>query len=386
MFSTSYLQTLIDGAQTVRPILPGITHAAEAAALRLASGGNLYIASVRPDFVSEGFIRSGGLMMLREYDPEHPPSSHDVIIVGWSNTDLESDQELLSQLKETGSLIIGIGPEAKQLRTCVDSFLLSNPPCPDLVLSQLNTEFYPLVSLENLILLWTFTGELVAALSRNGVMPVMFQSVLVPGARNRNESFGTIRFHSPHSLPPIRAGQLGDAYLDKISSCLKTLLREAPVIDQVAAACAEVLNNKKHIHAFLISHFPVYQAGAPGDPGYMTPLEIYKGETPDPDELERKLNPGDLLFFLGYYRRPTQAYEIARSHECGIVEIITGADEPATVGPDPDYIIRPGWHYTDSLVDVPGYDIRILPASGIVQSAIYWSVVGQIPGHLASSP
>jgi hypothetical protein len=29
---------------------------------------------------------------------------------------------------------------------------------------------------------------------------------------------------------------------------------------------------------------------------------------------------------------------------------------------------------------VPGYDVRILPASGIVQTAVYWSVVGAMSG------
>ena len=62
--------------------------------------------------------------------------------------------------------------------------------------------------------------------------------------------------------------------------------------------------------------------------------------------------------------------------------IITGTDEPVPAGPLPDYIIRPGWPYTDSLVPVPGYDIRILPASGILQTAIYWAVVGEMGKRL----
>ena len=116
----------------------------------------------------------------------------------------------------------------------------------------------------------------------------------------------------------------------------------------------------------------------------MTPLETFTGETPDVAELERKLGPGDLFFFLGYYRRPTAAYEVARRRQCTIVEVITGADEPAAAGHDPDYIVDPGWRYTDSLVDVPGYDVRILPASGILQAAVYWSVIGQITEWLAA--
>ena len=68
---------------------------------------------------------------------------------------------------------------------------------------------YPLVSLENLVLLWTFTGELVAALPRRGHLPTLYQSVLVPGARQRNERRGQQRFESEHEVPPLAPGELG---------------------------------------------------------------------------------------------------------------------------------------------------------------------------------
>jgi hypothetical protein len=379
MFCESYLQALTEGADGVRDVLPEITRAAEAAVPRLLDGGDLYIASTRPDFVSEGFMRAGGMMLLRQYDPASPPSSRDVVIAGWSDTDSESRHELLARLRGTGALVIGIGPAAQRLSTPVDVFLRSDPPCPASVLARLGNESYPLVSLQNLVLLWTFTGELVAALTRRGRMPAMFQSVLVPGAQDRNASFQSARFHSSHEVPAIPVGQLGGAYVDEISFCLGVLRdNEIQALIRVARACAEVLGKGHHIHAFLISHFPVHQAGAPGDPGYMKPLESATGETPDTDELDRKLAPGDLFFFLGYYRRPSRGYEIARRHNCAIVEVIAGTGEPVLGGAVPDHIIHPCWPYTDSLVGVPGYDVRILPSSGILQSAIYWSVIGEI--------
>lgn len=376
---------MIDGTRAAQPLLADIAQAAEQAASRLLNDGNIYIASSRPDFVSEGFIRSGGLMMLREYDPQNPPAPHDVVIVGWSDIKADSDPDLLSQLDKSESLVIGIGPTGSPFASVANIILPSDLAYPETVVASLSHNPYPIVSLQNLILLWTFTGELVAALSRKKHMPVMFQSVLVPGARDRNASFRSRRFHAVHDVPPIPAGQLGSSYLDKISGSLAKLLGEVTALVHTAEACVEVLSNEKRIHAFLISHFPVHQAGAPGDPGYMTPLETFTGETPDLAELESKLEPGDLFFFLGYYRRPAQAYEIARDRGCKIVGIITGADEPAASGPAPDHFIHPGWHYTDSLVDVPGYDVRILPASGILQSAVYWSVVGGITERLASS-
>jgi hypothetical protein len=119
----------------------------------------------------------------------------------------------------------------------------------------------------------------------------------------------------------------------------------------------------------------------------MRRLDIIHGETPDLTELHEILRPGDLFFFLGYYRRPVPAYELAHRRGCRIVEVITGTDEALTdesalSGPVPDYVIEPGWPYTDALVPLSGYDIRILPASGIVQTAIYWTVIAEITQHL----
>lgn len=373
MFPTNYLTALIDGARRIPPGLTGIASIADDAAARLVAGGALYAASTRPDFISEAYIRSGGLMMLREYDPSDPPGPDDVVIAGWTE-DVGPDRELLSSLAATGCFTIGIGPSRIGE---VDAYLESRPPTPDTVVRCLGDTDYPITSLQNLALLWTFTGELVAALTRLGRMPVLYQSVLVPGARERNASFGTDRFHLDHAVPRIEPAVVGTAYVEALTGCLERLRAEAAAIDESARLCLDTINRDRAVHAFLISHFPVHQAGAPGDPGHLTPLETFTGETPDLDELGRKLCPGDTFFFLGYYRRPADAYTLARSRGCTIVEVVTGTDQ-ALSGPEPDVAIRPGWPYTDALVDVPGYDIRILPASGIVQTAVFWSVVGRM--------
>ena len=214
-------------------------------------------------------------------------------------------------------------------------------------------------------------------------MPALFQSVLVPGARQRNESVGTKCFHETHEVPPLAGGQLAAAYLEAIVRCLREVRgRQIETVGQVADACADVLARGNRIRSFLISHFPCHQAGAPGDPGFMDRLAIVHGETPDLPELEESLQAGDLFFFLGYFRRPGAAYEIARRRKCRIVEVISGTAEAAPAGPRPDFVIEPGWPFTDALVDVPGYDIRILPASGIMQTAVYWAVVAEIAAHL----
>ena len=61
-----------------------ISEVADQVAGRLAADGRLLLASARPDFTSEGFIRSGGLMLAEEWTPETRLSPDDVVILGWS--------------------------------------------------------------------------------------------------------------------------------------------------------------------------------------------------------------------------------------------------------------------------------------------------------------
>lgn len=388
-FSKAYLEALMAGVEGLTQRLPEIAEAGERVAGRLVAGGRLFLASVRPDFASEGMVRSGGLMLVEEWTPTTSSSTDDTVIVGWSATSPDQDLELLGRLRESGALIVGIGP-APPARAGVDALagvdllLESSTLVPAAVTAPYGGETYPLISLQNLVVLWVLTGEIVGALTRLGQMPAMYQSVLVPGAGERNSSIGGSRFHSTHEVPAIPAGQLGGDYLNGISGILRALIEEEAVeIDRVGKVCAQVLRAGRVIHAGMVSHFPMYQNGAPGDPMHMQRLEPLAAESPSVPEIESKLQPGDLFFFLGYYRRPEEAYRAARLAGALIVEVITGDGSGEAAGTEPDYVIRPRWPFGDALVRVPGYDVEILPSSGIVQTAIYWAAVGSISQALS---
>ena len=380
-----YLTALLAGVEGLRPRLPAISEVADQIAGRLAADGRLLLASVRPDFTSEGFIRSGGLMLAEEWRPQTRLSPDDTVILGWSGASPNQELELLRDLRASGALIVGIGPSSwagADSQVGADLFLERAILLSEAVTAPFGGEDYPLISLQNLVVLWTFTGEIVAALTRIGQMPAMYQSVLVAGARDRNAQFAGSRFHQTHQVPAMPPRQVGGDYLDAIGAILRALIEEeARAIERVGAVCAQVLNDGRVIHAGMISHFPVHQHGAPGDPLYMRRLERLDGESPSVAELERELQLGDLFFFLGYYRRPTQAYQVARRAGARIVEVITG--DGLDGQPPPDYVIRPKWPFGDAVTRVLGYDVEILPSSGIVQAAVYWAVVAAIWQALA---
>ena len=219
------LAALLAGVEGLRPRLSAISEAADQVAGRLAADGRLLLASARPDFTSEGFVRSGGLMLAEEWRPQTRLAPNDAVILGWSGASPDQELELLRDLRASGALIVGIGPAAwagadSQLGT--DLFIESSIPLPEAVTAPFGGEGYPLISLQNLVVLWTFTGEIVAALTRIGRMPAMYQSVLVAGARDRNARFTGSRFHHTHQVPAMPPGQVGGDYLDAIGAILRT--------------------------------------------------------------------------------------------------------------------------------------------------------------------
>ena len=99
-FNQHFLAALMSGIQESRHYLTKMARAGEIVAERLLAGGRLFIASARPDFTSEGFVRASGLMLLEEWGPQQQPGPKDVVIMGWANADLDAEKELLQQFRE----------------------------------------------------------------------------------------------------------------------------------------------------------------------------------------------------------------------------------------------------------------------------------------------
>ena len=150
MNCVDYLAVLLAGIEGLRPRLPVISEVADQVAGRLVADGRLLLASVRPDFTSEGFIRSGGLMLAEEWTPETALSPDDVVILGWSGAPPDQELKLLRDLRASGALIVGIGPASwagADSQMGADLFLESEIPLSESVTAPFGGEGYPLISL-----------------------------------------------------------------------------------------------------------------------------------------------------------------------------------------------------------------------------------------------
>jgi hypothetical protein len=168
---------------------------------------------------------------------------------------------------------------------------------------------------------------------------------------------------------------LGRTYLARVANSLRSL--RATQLDKFAAAgqlAAQTIRAGHTVWYGSLGHLPPELPGQRGDPGLIKPLTI--GATPE--KLGTVVKPGDLILYVGYYEPYGPWVETA--HQCGakIVTVLSGTPERRAEDMGADINLSGCWEFGDAAVEAPGYDIKILPPSGVVQSAAYFMLVAEV--------
>jgi uncharacterized phosphosugar-binding protein len=369
-------------------VLPDITRATDIAAEKLSSGGNLYAAG-EDAFTVEAEGRGGGMMMLERLTEKTKLTAQDVVLVGVETNQDAAALAACRRARETGAHVVLFSPAFEE------------PPPPLAALCNVHIDNFassavvpgvarwrtpPTSSVFNVTALWTYTAELVGSLTRRGKIPVMFQSVLVPGGRERNAKYNGVafadqparrRFHDDMTVPPQAEGRLGRAYLDALRRQVSGL--RGATLDQLGTVATMMAHRALaggSAHFQTISHFTTYEVRKPGLPPWIkTAYEDWREF--GPERLAGQMKPGDVFLELGYY--DLRSAHVAAVQQAGAKYMAALCHAPVAplTSAQPDMLIDAQWEYGDAAVTLPGYDIRILPTSAVLQAAIFWTVVAR---------
>jgi len=91
---------------------------------------------------------------------------------------------------------------------------------------------------------------------------------------------------------------------------------------------------------------------------------------------------GDVIIGLVYAGVSPELWEFAQATGARVVWILAPTDGTEKVLARGDMVINQHWVLGDALVEVPGYDVKILPPSAITQLTIYWGLVGETASRL----
>ena len=345
-----YLSNLQTALTQTRSNMTTLTTSANRAAHEFLSGGRIWAAGRQADFIGEACGRAGGLMAIAPLG-QQVPTNHDVVLYAIPGSLEEADLKIFKQWQEKGAAVIPFSSPAGMFN-----------------------DHFPIDTVANVVNLWTWTGEFVAACTRLGAMPVLYQSYGLPGGPERGKKYQGKRFHDDMTVKPIAAGVLGRQYLDQIESMLAKIDTQMPKIHQAAKWWGQA----RTAVTFGTGHmFPRHYQ----DPRTNPMCSFSAAPAWENKDLLDTNHPPPFVLYLGYQFAPQKLVNQAKA--LGVKLLYTDV-QPAQPPEPASHIlyIDPAWPLDDGCVTLPGYDIPILPASGIIQAAIYWSIASE-QGKLA---
>ncbi|MFA6110585.1 MAG: hypothetical protein WDA75_17620 [Candidatus Latescibacterota bacterium] len=362
----SFLAALDRGLARQQQVLPDWTPAAQEAADRFLAGGRLFVGGPAPDFVGEASGRSGGLGPLTALANAESPGPQDAAVMGFSGPD-QGEVAVVRGLNEQGVLTIGFGSRAQRpeiAAACawwIDAQAEESPAGA------------PIAGILDVASLWSFIGEFVAACTRQGAMPPIWQSAMIPESAARNRRYSGVRVHADLQVDPVPVTRIGQAYLSTLRSHLagfvageRDRLRQAGEEISLARACgcrAWFFMDGGHMRAAVLA--------LPDGPQGLEILE----RPPDLAGLTASLQPGDLVYVQGYTVPPSALVTAAHAVGARVCASMAGSHGQPAPRTAADLVLDAQWQLGDAAVPVPGYDIPILPPSGFMAAAIYWALM-----------
>ncbi|MCL2700566.1 MAG: hypothetical protein FWE88_02600 [Phycisphaerae bacterium] len=254
------------------------------------------------------------------------------------------------------------------------------------------------VDLATVAVSWTWVCEFVAACTRQGKMPVMFQSIkFVPSGKERIDKHTLnpmmaqrryTKFHDDLAVSPIPAGQLGKEWLTMARKRLDTLrAREMKNIRQAAKWAADAKASGGSAYFWSTTHVLGPIGRSVNNPTSLTPLPpVPKPDTPA--EEQNPLGPGDFVLGIGYDAIvANEPPKLAWLRQSGAKVALSAANyrpENNTTAPG-ELFIDQHWPLGDADVIVPGYDVNIAPTSGLLAVEIYLMISAEINALEAAS-
>ena len=362
-------------------------------ALSLIAGAELYITDDGGNVSTELWQRAGGLNLLQRFAINTPWPvfrQGDIVVISSLGIGSEGFEKLIRQLRNNGSTIIWLGSTQDPLSQSADFIIDTGLPAG--LAGLMPTQKYPkgssfLAPVGNITLGWVFISELVASATRLNEMPVLLESIHLPGGAARNTKYGKQRFHTDINVPPVAAGTLTKVWLSDLRRCLSSIaLSETSVIEQAATVASKSISLGNTAWYNTDGHSLPGQLSLPSAPNWLKPLPVKSFESWEgithpvinktlPEPL---LNHNDSFTFFGYYYLPDGFWQQIQSYPMPQTWVIGGRNGNYLPLGANRIIVDAYWGYGDASVTVPGYDIRIIPPSGVIHSSLLWMLTSAI--------
>ena len=112
------------------------------------------------------------------------------------------------------------------------------------------------------------------------------------------------------------------------------------------------------------------------DPRSIAPGTLVAVSARDDNNLLDASQPPQFVLYLGYQFAPERLLRQAKARGVKLVYTDVQPGQPPEPATNILYL-DPAWPLADGCVTIAGYDVPILPASGVVQAVIYWAIASE---------
>ena len=144
-------------------------------------------------------------------------------------------------------------------------------------------------------------------------------------------------------------------------------------LSDAAELMSDCLRHGGAVHIESVSHYTLYDIDLPGLPVWAKHPKRY----PEPEEIAAAMKPGDVYFELGYMELRPRFLEAAAKAPGKSIVALCHAPPAAPAGPQPTMLLDAQWDSGDAAVSLPGYDVKILPTSAVLQTAIFRAMIAK---------
>ncbi len=410
----SYYQWITSCMDGIQADIPAMRTSAEAAAAHYVhSNGQRVVTKGDFSMATEVTYRSGGLLSAFAYQPTNQPDIYKAEIALYAARPqmLEIDLASINELCREGLVVVVFGSDPvlsglRRAKVATPHLIDTHAVARDGLFPTTDGRWIvPTTPVANAIAVWAWTGEFVSACTRLGKMPPMYQGYSVKGGQKRDDAYRKLKFHE--EVPaPVPAGQCGNDYLTTLRSSLATIRQKEWA--NIKAAADQLVTTKQEGHVaytFLHGHGLLKEELCRAEDA-----RVFTRINNSWFDLRKDINmqPGDAVLCIGFDsvfsgKRWNNFAEDARAKGVTLIWSITdycgsgSGSDPATLKDkiDPAWTeanadtIPPGeifidqhWALGDAVVEIPGYDVRILPTSGAIAQSIFWMLEAETAGRL----
>jgi len=394
--TAQYIDFALAACDRVEKQIPKLTRVAEAIAKRQLKGGMIGFVENGHELKPEIYGRSGGLMHIgfdRCWKDERTKAemANDVAFVAFEGTPKGQTLSKMRVLKGRGCALVGFGPRraprlAAHVKLC-DTFFDNGFGTDDRVIRVgRGRRAGRAGSLVDVLYAWALVAEDVAALTRNGKMPIMAKSwTYEDGPQWWEERFQKgEQFHDDLAVPPVPPGVLAREFIDRIRSNLLRFRRmELAHVQRAGRLIANEAAKGKRIDVSFIGHMPRHYVGNGDDRAWVKRWDMWYGGEGQIAKFRREVHDGALVLRLGYAGLHQNLASLFAEKKLRLIlamgentrkEWQLTDEQRKCVIDDIDL----GFAMGDSCVVVEGYPFRLCAPSGIMQLVAYRGIEAEV--------